>query len=317
MFSVLAKLFKESEMRCINELVHTIKNAPLVPKPECTNLFYVYDWKSFIEKKLAETPLEHHSFFHSFKFSKEAGKAILRAKLYPQDTEYGPKTGIQLLKENIEFDPVGPAEFRIHKLELDKVFLSLQKYLSTMPPRLRIEVSSSWEALRKTLESLPGRKENLLKMKIAELPKQAAMETPVLPDHFAQFVDDEDAPILTGQIVPEEITDGDFDDEVSENMDVVVYTKSKYNRPWVGRVQKCMPGRKFIVQWYKRRGRGTTFHAMVNPDGSPVLSEQDNAVVMSWQMSEPESSTETSFRLSHYWMEKIRQDYLDHDAAYE
>ena len=90
MFSVLAKLFKESEMRSIDELIQTIKTAPLVPKPECTNLFFTFDWKSFIKDKFAKTPLEFHSFYHSFHFSKEDGKTKFRCKLFPQDTELLP-----------------------------------------------------------------------------------------------------------------------------------------------------------------------------------------------------------------------------------
>ena len=315
MFSVLAKLFKESEIPCIDELVKTIENAPLTPKPVCTNLFYIYDWKSFMVNKFAKTGLEHHSFYHSFKFSKLRGKSIFQGKLYPQDMEYGLQ--IQLMTEGIDYDPVGPAEFRIHTLELDKVFKSLQMYLSTMPLNQRIKVSSSWEALRKTLESLPGRKDNLLRMKIAELPKQRVADLPELPEHFAQFVRDEEVPVLIGEIIPEEITDGNFDTEVSEDMDVVLYTRSKINRPWVGRVMRCLPGNKFTIQWYKRRGRGNTFHAMTQSDGSPVLSEQDNAVVMYWHISDPDTRSETSFKLSHYWLEKIQQDYLNHDEAYE
>ena len=165
-FSVLAKLLRESEVPCIDDLILLIENAPLVPKPECRNLFYVFDWKSFIQTKFARTPLEHHSFYNSFKISKENEQTKFRAKLYPQDAEYAPTDGIQLLKTGIEYSPVGPTEFRIEKCELDKVFRSLEKYYSTLPLKRRIKISSSWEALRKTLDSLPNRKDNLKKMKI-------------------------------------------------------------------------------------------------------------------------------------------------------
>jgi hypothetical protein len=315
---VLAKLFKESEIKCIDELVEIIKKAPVVPpNAVCSNLFYIFDWKNFIKNNFANTPLEYHSFYHSFKISSEDGQTKFRGKLYPQDTEYGPDTGIQLIKDGTEFEAVGPADFRIEKLELDKVFRSLQNYLSTMPLQQRIQVSASWDALRKTLESLPGRKENLLKMKISELPRQSIHLVPEIPDHFGQFSNDELVPELRGEIFPEKISDGNFNSEITENADVVVYTRSKQNRPWVGRVVKILPERKFTVQWYKRRGRGNTFHAMVESDGSPVLSEQENTVVMYWYVSDPDSRTDSSFRLSHYWLEKIHQDYLDHDSAYE
>ena len=108
-FSVLAKLFKESEIRSVDELSEIVRNAPFVPKAICTNLFYIFDWKQFIMNKFAKTPLEHHSFYHSFQFTSEGGQAKFRAKLYPQDTEYGPETGIQLIKSGTEFEAVGPA----------------------------------------------------------------------------------------------------------------------------------------------------------------------------------------------------------------
>jgi len=56
---------------------------------------------------------------------------------------------------------------------------------------------------------------------------------------------------------------------------------------------------------------------MVHPDGSPVLSEQESAVVMYWHISDNESKTENSFRVPRPSLEMIHQAYLDHDLAYE
>ena len=56
---------------------------------------------------------------------------------------------------------------------------------------------------------------------------------------------------------------------------------------------------------------------MVNQDGSPVLAELSTQVVMYWHISENDTRTANSFQLSYYWLEKISQDYLAHDAAYE
>ena len=317
MFSVLAKLFKESEMRCINDLVQTIQTSPIVPSPMVVNMFYSFDWKTFIQSKFAKAPLEHHSFYHSFKISKEEGKTKFQGKLYPQDQEYGPVSGIQLLKEGVEFSPVGPTVFRIEKLELERVFRSLTGYLPSLPLEERMRVSSSWHALRKTLESLPKQRDNLMKMDIRELPRQSADAIPALPEHFARVVQETEVPQLRGQIIPEEVTEGDFDTEIVEGSDVVVYTKSKTNRPWLGRILRILPEGKFIMHWYQRRSRGNTFYAMVKPDGSPVLSEQTNEVVMGWHISEDGTRKENSFQLSYYTMEKINQDYLDHDVMYE
>ena len=113
------------------------------------------------------------------------------------------------------------------------------------------------------------------------------------------------------------MTEGDFESEIVEGSDVVVYTKSKTNRPWLGRILRILPGGKFIMHWYHRRSRGNTFYAMVKPDGSPVLSEQSNEVVMGWHISEEGTRKENSFQLSYYTLEKIKQDYSDHDMMYE
>ena len=206
------------------------------------------------------------------------------------------------------------------KLELDKVFRSLNNYLTTLPPAERIRVSSSWEALKQTLESLPARQDDLMKMKISGFPKQAEEMTPIIPEHYGQFLADnvEGVPQLRGEIYPDNVGEGNFNLEAVVDADVVVYTKDKENRPWVGRVVKVLPGKKFTLQWYKRMsGRSNTFQAMIKRDGSPVLSTQDTAVVMYWHISEPQSRTETSFRLTPYWLEKIQADYLIHDEAYE
>ena len=317
MFSVLAKLFKESEMRCIDDLMRTMQESPITPSPVCKNLFYAFDWKKFVKPNLSNIPLEYHSFYHSFMVSKEGGKTRFRGKLYPQDTDYSPPSGIQLMKDEVEFSPVGPMEFLLDRIELPKVFRSLDGYLSTFPLRERMRISSSWEALRKTLESLPARSENLMKMRIGELPRQEQENPAALPEHIAQFVIEREVPALKGDIIPEVIADGDFDTEIVEGADVVVYTKSKSNRPWVGRVQRILPAGMFSVHWYQRRSRSNTWYAMVMPDGSPVLSEQDNKVVMFWHISESATRTESSFQLSHYWLEKIKQEYIEHDAAYE
>ena len=317
MFSVLAKLFKESEMKCIDDLMSTMEESPITPPPVCKNLFYVSDWKSFIKPNLTKIPLEYHSFYHSFKLTKEGGITRFRGKLYPQDSEYAPLTGIQLIKDEVEFSPVGPTEFMLERLELPKVFRSLQGYLSTLPLQERMRISSSWDALRKTLESLPARSNNLLKMRISDLPRQLPEKEAELPEHVAQFVVEHVVPDLRGDILPEVIAEGDFNTEIVEGADIVVYTRSKSNRPWVGRVERIHPAGKFSVHWYQRRSRGNTWYAVVRSDGSPVLSEQNNEVVMYWHISESGTRTDDSFQLSHYWLEKIKQEYAEHDAAYE
>ena len=56
---------------------------------------------------------------------------------------------------------------------------------------------------------------------------------------------------------------------------------------------------------------------MNNFDGSPVLSDQENEVVMYWHIADRDSITDTSFLIPLLWLEKLKQDYIDHDLAYE
>ena len=316
-FSTIDKLLKETEVSSLDDLVQLIESTPLTPKPVCKNMFYIFDWKSFIADKFSKMTLENHSFYHSFQFCKENGTTKLRAKPYPQDTDFVPSSGLALIKSNISFIPVGPTEFRIDKLELDKVFRTLETYLSTMPLTKRIEVSATWYALRETLESLPTKSDELLKMNLFEFPQQSEDPDYQIPEHLAHVVECDGIPQIRGELVPVELSVGNFDEEISLDADVVVYTRSKSNRPWVGRVIRILECNKFTIQWYKRRNRGNTFYAMVNQDGSPVLAELSTQVVMYWHISENDTRTANSFQLSYYWLEKISQDYFAHDATYE
>ena len=49
---------------------------------------------------------------------KESEIVKMRAKRYPQDTEWTPATGIRLIKDGIVFDPVGASDFSIEKLDI-------------------------------------------------------------------------------------------------------------------------------------------------------------------------------------------------------
>ena len=79
----------------------------------------------------------------------------------------------------------------------------LQKFFCTLPLAIRLKVTSSWEALRKTLESLPRNSENLSKMRLSELPKQLNYESIEIPAELNQFVE-EDLPHLIGEINQDE-----------------------------------------------------------------------------------------------------------------
>ena len=106
------------------------------------------------------------------------------------------------------------------------------------------------------------------------------------------------------------MTEGDIDSEIEEGADVCIFTSDKLSRPWVGRILSVCENREFILQWYTRKSsRGKVFSALVNSDGSPSQARLSFNTVMFWNISEPQSRTETSFSLSPQWLETIMKEY--------
>ena len=303
LFSILATQFK-SEITTVEELKSKITTAPIVPKPLCRTLLYIFNWKDFITEKLCDPGLKYQSKYNSFIFTLEKGKVHLRAKKLPQHTELVPRAGIKLIEENIDFDPVGPAEFRIEKIKFDEIYKGLNTFLSKLPLDRRMSIQTSWDGLRAQLEDLPRRSENLEKMRLSDLPKQAQVIPPAVPD-----LNPADEHLeLYGTTYPEEVNEGILDEEVAVGMDVVVYTEERKGRPWAGRIVKLLDNGNFLIQWFTRKTiRSKTYFAMTNPDGSPLLSEQERGTVMFWMMSENRRSE--SFTLSTYWLQTIQLEY--------
>ena len=162
------------------------------------------------------------------------------------------------------------------------------------------------------LESLPTRQQNLPKMRLGSLPRQKPSGEPHLPEEY-NFVEEEEVPPLLGETYPEEVINGVFDNHIIVGMDVVVRTKSKEKRPWVGRVLEILPDQMFKIHWFGRRGRGNKFYALNNADGSAYTSILETSVVMMWEVCE--SKQENSFILSPVWLKRIAEEYAKYDDA--
>ena len=202
---------------------------------------------------------------------RENDQIKLRAKRLPQDLEWVPPTGICLVKPNTVYGPVGCAEFRVEDLMLDKIVANLQRYFKRMPTHVRVRVTDSWLKLKDSLERLPRMKHNLMKMKLADLPRISVAPEQELPDEYSFIAEDnEERPEIEGELYQE----GIFDSNIREGLDVVIYTESLEERPWLGVVNSILDDKKFIIHWYKRHGKSTKFHAMEKSDGTPYVSEQ-------------------------------------------
>ena len=304
LFSILCKQFK-TDITTLEILKEKITSAPIIPKPICQSLDFIYDWKQFIGDKLTHPPLKYQSKYNSFLLSVETCEGnrcvMLRGKKLPQDTELVPRSGIKVIKENVEFTPVGVAEYRIENIKFDEIMRGLHIFMAKLNLQERMVILTSWDRLRDTLESLPRRSESFPKMKLADLPKQIPEDLHV-PGYLME--EEEVGSELTGDKYPETVDDGDIDSEIAVGMDVCVYTEENRGRPWVGRVVQLLESKRFLIQWFTRKTiRSKLFSALVNKDGSRSISEQENGTVMFWQMSE--NRTQASFSLSNFWLETL------------
>ena len=72
---------------------------------------------------------------------------MLRAKKLPQDSELVPRAGIRIIKDIVDFDPVGCAEYRIEKINFDEIMKGLHLFMSKLPPQEQMIISTSWIGL--------------------------------------------------------------------------------------------------------------------------------------------------------------------------
>ena len=179
-----------------------------------------------------------------------------------------------------------------------------------MPYHVRVRVNDSWSRLREKLENLPRMQENLQKMRLQSLPKQAVQPEPSLPDEYNFVVENEALPEIVGDVFEE----GLFDSNISIDQDVVVYTECKEGRPWIGRVKEIIQDRKFMIQWYQRQGKSYRFVASFNSDKTSYLSRLETSNVMMWDMTV--QKTKDSFYLTPYRFTQIIKEYGKYDDMF-
>ena len=62
---------------------------------------------------------------------------MLRVKVLPQDTISIPADGLKVMKDDIIFEDVPCADFRVESLHLEKVMRDLLKWIRIMPTHTR------------------------------------------------------------------------------------------------------------------------------------------------------------------------------------
>ena len=311
-FSILADKFKAETILTIEDLKEKILTAPISSQPIVKSLWYVFGWKNFITDKLSDVELRNHSKFHSFLLTVENDDVKLRAKVLPQDTCLVPRAGIKLLKDGLQVIPISPADVRVDELNFDKIIRGISVFLADKPMDVRMKVLTSWDKLRSQLENLPNKLAGCERMILSDLPK--ILDNVEVMTYPEQLQREGNAPQLIGEFYPEDVTDGDLENEIHEGIDVCIYTENMRSRPWVGRILRVCEDNEFILQWYSRKSsRSTVFTALQNPDGSPSIATLSYNTVMFWRMSEPQSRTANSFSLTQHWLQVIMSEYAEID----
>ena len=310
LFSILTTEFKGSDIPDVESLKSKILNAPMKPKPIVENMMFSWNWKDFIEPCL--NPLGNHSFFNSFCFNKEEGEVKLRYKKLPQSAEYGPVGGMKLLKTKVKLEPIKAADFRVESLGLDKLLRGLQPYFASLDFETRMVVVSRWEALKKTLEALPVKREALLRMDILKLPRQAGGDTAT--DEIT-VVDERQ---VEGTFFETPVQEGDLESDICVDMDVCVYTRIKRKRPWVGRVVSIKDRETFVINWYEKdqTSRCGRYVAMFHDNSTRYVSELDMEVVMFWAFTQgrEQGPGKDSFLITPYWHDCLMKEYEKKDS---
>ena len=94
------------------------------------------------------------------------------------------------------------------------------------------------------------------------------------------------------------LDEADFQEDNREGVDVLIYTRTKIGRPWLGRVLRKIDNTQFTIQWYDRRkGDVNTFFQLENPDGTPCTSDMETGTV------------------NTFFLDKFKEEYCRHDAC--
>ena len=152
LFSIVAQALKGKEISTLDDLVEAMETAPIQPAPLVHVLYYISDWKKFVEPKLSKEKLAHHSGYHCFRIceegskGEEGSKVCFRGKVLSTDEAWYPKEGIQLLVDDPHlYDIVEASEFRFDHKKLQHILDDIEtKYLPTLEPRKRHETETSW-----------------------------------------------------------------------------------------------------------------------------------------------------------------------------
>ena len=215
----------------VEDLFDRIRSTRISPTPILNHLWFTYDWRSFIIPNLTEPGLKNHSLYGCFQLKQEDGVVKFRGKRYVYDKQWIPSTGIKLVKDIAEIPPIQAAEFNMGSLKLDMTFNHLEtKLYPILSPEEIIPVKRSWDWLRENLDKWERNWRNIPALRILDLPLQQPRPEPsfTVPDNFKHLLEDDDVPVLEGNIAPDTSISPKNDLECGNN--VVIWTQCTADR---------------------------------------------------------------------------------------
>lgn len=322
LFSIVAQFLKGKDVSSLDELVRYLEEAPIHPKANVDILYYISDWKKFITPRLTRERLAYHSGYHSFKISSESlanqpEKQIVcfRAKVLSTDKEWLPKTGIQLIEDyhNLENAVLEVSPFRFHSIGLAEVLSDVHtKYIPLLSADKVLETKSKWKALERTYDELEKQRARLKTLRLGDLLKFTKPLTDAIPIGQNRY---SEVPELWGKVYPDELQEGSMFCDAKLGLDVIIYTESRSNRPWVGVINEINKDENRIgVHWYKRAPGGGKRYRPDKKGGLAYTSMIDIASVMLYSVADHLDNGELDLA---DWFDRILETYMEHDECYQ
>ena len=298
----------------MDDLIEVLESAPIQPIPLVHVLYFISDWKKFMETRLTKERLSNHSGYHCFKVSQEDSKVCFRGKVLSTDETWHPKQGIQLLIDEPNLiEHIEASEFRFDQKKMKSILDDIHnKYLPMLEPSKRLETAASWTALAETFQKLERERKGLKTLSLSDLPRY---KSPPSPDPSGLAIKPQVKPTsMWGTFYPEEVLEGNVVSDAKIGLDVIIYTRSKATRPWVGVITDISSSKQtYTVRWFKRApGGGVRFKEDLT-DGTAYCSEVDAASVMLYSVADHLDNGDLD--LSD-WYKKVMETYLEHDDCY-
>ena len=276
MFSVFASYLRKIEIPSFEYLLEELKNIKINGNSVLVKeMIFTSD---FVQKAAPSLlNIEGHSSFSQFKFRRENNRTRMYVKADELESPWQFGSGVKLFEKLPNFSNLSVAPFREDN-EYSDIFHSVwTKYIPTLKGKFSDadirSIELKWETRINMLIDLDTKNYKAFNISLLK----PIVNQVVVPEDPADISFKE--PSLRATFYPIELKNFSVDDLVKD-CSVVLYTKSKSTRPWIGLfIDKCddTSGR-IKVQWLKKERK--LYKPDILKDGSPYVSDVEIESVM-------------------------------------